>query len=103
MQKVKDAIDSSFLSPWRGSEVSEEAVRTQLRERYGDECADSFRASTDAMPFLSWASYGYKVRKGEHALKTFTVVEIKNDKDEVIRKIRRNVNLFHKLQVEKVS
>src|SRR3989344_8447109 len=103
MIPISDVVANKIVSPWRGSEASEEAVRMQLRAKYGDECADSFRASADAMPFLSWASYGYKVRKGEHSLKTFTVVEIKNDKDEVIRKIRRNVNLFHKLQVEKVS
>ena len=76
-------------------------VQDQLRERYGDEVADEFDASVDAMPLISWAAYGYRVRKGEKALKSITYVEVKNEKDEVIKKIKRTVNLFHRRQVQK--
>lgn len=74
-------------------------VRDQIRERYGNECADKFDARADAMPLLSWAAYGYRVRKGERALKSVTFVEKKDSTGE-IKKIRRIVNIFHRRQVE---
>lgn len=91
-----------IVSPYRGSVATYEMVREQLRERYGDRCADEFDPHTDAMPLISWSAYGYRVRKGEHALKSVTYREIKNDKGEIVRKIRRIVNLFHKRQTEKI-
>ncbi len=99
MKKVAEILKS----PWRGSEKTLELVREQVRERYGNEVADEFLASEDAMPLVSWASYGYRVRKGEKALKSITFVEVLNDKGEVEKKIKRTCNLFHRKQVEKVS
>ena len=99
MIKVTDIIKS----PWRGSEKTYEMVQEQLREKYGDEVADDFDATKDAMPFVSWLSYGFRVRKGEKALRSITYVEVKNDKGEIERKIKRNVFLFHRKQVEKVT
>ncbi len=95
MKKVQEILKS----PWRGSEKTFEMVQEQLRQKYGDDVADNFDATRDAMPFVSWAGYGYHVRKGERALKSITFVEVKNDKGEVEKKIRRVVNLFHRKQV----
>lgn len=99
MKKVKEILKS----PWRGSEKTLELVREQLRERYNDDVADEFDAAKDAMPFSCWLSYGYRVRKGEHALKTITFVEVLNNKGEVEKKIKRTCNLFHRKQVEKIA
>lgn len=98
MQSVKEIV-----SPWRGSEATYEMVKGQLRERWGDEIAEEFDSATDAMPLISWAHFGYRVRKGEKALKSITYVEIKNDKGEVEKKIKRVVNLFHRRQVVKAE
>ncbi|HEY4506306.1 MAG TPA: hypothetical protein VJJ24_02580 [Candidatus Paceibacterota bacterium] len=102
MKSVKQIMTESIVSPWRGSEKSEADVRKQIREKYGDECADEFQASTDAMPYRSWASYNFRVKRGERALKSITILEIRNEKDEVVRKVKRTVNLFHRKQVEKI-
>ncbi|HWO07796.1 MAG TPA: hypothetical protein VNM40_04440 [Candidatus Paceibacterota bacterium] len=103
MKSISEVMEDSLVSPWRGSEQTAEHVREQVRERYGDEVADSFSPATDAMPLLSWAAYGFRVRKGEKALKSITYVEVKNDKGEVEKKIRRVINIFHRKQVEKVA
>jgi hypothetical protein len=97
MKSFKDAV----RSPYQGSEATYELVREQIRERYGDEAAEDFDPYTDAMPFASWVSQGYMVRKGEKALKSVTFVEVKDEKGGVVKKIRRTVNLFHRHQVEK--
>ena len=99
MKTVKEVLKS----PWRGSEKTFEMVQEQLRERFGDDVADEFDATTDAMPFASWLSFGYRVRKGQKALKSVTFVEVLNDKGEVEKKIKRNINIFHRKQVEKIA
>lgn len=93
------SVQEIIKSPWKGSPVTAELLREQLRAKYNDEVADSFDASKDAMPFASWLSYGYRVRKGEKALKSVTYVDVEDDDGKIDKKIRRNVNLFHKCQV----
>lgn len=98
MQSIKEVV-----SPYQGSEKTYEMVKEQIAERWGEEVAEDFDPYTDAMPLVSWAAYGYRVKKGQKALKSVTFVEVKNDKGEVERKIKRTVNLFHKRQVEKAA
>ena len=100
MQSIKEI---ALASPYRGSEKTYEMVKDQIRERWGDELADEFDPYTDAMPLISWTAYGYRVRKGEKALKSVTFVEQKDEKGEIVRKIRRSINLFHHCQVLKVA
>lgn len=100
MQSIKEI---ALASPYRGSEATYEMVKAQIAERWGEEAAEGFDPHTDAMPLISWAAYGYRVRKGEKALKSVTYVEVKNAKGEVEKKIRRVVNLFHRRQTEKVN
>ena len=79
-------------------------VREQLRERFGDEIADDFDPATDAMPFSSWVAQGYAPRKNSKALKSITILEVKDEKTgEVVKKIKRVVNLFHKRDVIKIT
>lgn len=100
MKQLKEAL----VSPWRGSEKTAEEVREQVRDRFGDEAADDFDPSTDAMPFSSWLAQGYQVRKGSKAMKSITIVEMKDPDDEKkVRKVRRVVNLFHRRQVDKIA
>ena len=100
MKQVREVL----VSPWRGSEKTAEDVREQVRERFGDEAAEEFSAATDAMPFSSWLAQGYQVRKGSKALKSITIIEMKDPDDEKkLRKVRRVVNLFHRRMVDKIS
>lgn len=92
-----------LVSPYRGSEKTYEAVKEQILERWGEDCADEFDPHTDAMPYASWVAYGYQVRKGQKALQSITYLDVKNEKGEIVQKVRRNVNLFHKRQVEKIA
>lgn len=103
MQSIKEIASGEVLSPYRGSEKTKEMVREQVRERWGDECADNFDPRVDAMPAVSWASYGFRIQKGEKALKSVTFLEVKDSRGKVTRTIRRVVNLFHRCQVIRVS
>lgn len=90
-----------LVSPYKGSEATYEMVKEQIAERWGEDAADEFDPHTDAMPFACWLAYGYRVKKGEKALKSITFIEAKNEKGEVEKKIRRTISLFHRRQVEK--
>lgn len=90
-----------LVSPYKGSEQTYKMVKEQIAERWGKEAAEAFDPSRDAMPFSSWLNYGYRVKKGEKALKSITFLEAKDDLGEVEKKIRRSINLFHRRQVEK--
>ena len=98
MQSVKEIV-----SPYRGSEATYEMVKEQIAQRWGEDVAEKFDPHHDAMPLVSWAAFGFRVKKGQKALKSITFVEVKNEKGEVVRKIKRTVNLFHKKQVDKAA
>src|SRR3989338_5922750 len=99
MKQVKEVL----VSPYRGSETTYEMVKEQIEKRWGEECAEEFDPHTDAMPYSSWAAHGFVVKKGQRALKSITFIEVKDENDKVVRKVKRTVNLFHKRQVEKIS
>ena len=103
MKSIKEIVTAPLVSPYKGSEKTCEDVREQLRSRYGDEVADEFNPYADCMPFGSWVSQGYMVRKGEKALKSITLIEVRDSDDKVVRKVMRTVNLFHRLQVQQAS
>jgi len=98
MKSIKEVI-SGPISPYKGSEKTYEDVKDQLRQRYGDEVADEYDPYTDCMPFVFWVKGGYRIKPGSKAFKSVTFVEVKNEKGEIERKVRRIVNLFHKRQV----
>ena len=99
MKSIKEVIAAPLVSPYRGGERSYEDVKAQLRKRYGDEVAEEYDPKTDCMPFVFWARGGYRIKPGSKAFKSVTFVEVKNDKGEVEKKVRRIVNLFHRRQV----
>ena len=100
---MKSIKEIALTSPYRGSEATYEAVKAQIRERWGEECAEEYDPYKDCAPFSTWLSAGFVVSKGQKALKSVTFLEVRDKDDKVVRKIKRTVNLFHKRQVEKVA
>lgn len=96
------SIAETLVSPYRGSEQTYEMVKEQVRERWGDKVAETFDPHRDAMPFSWWIKQGYAVKKGSKALKSVTIVEVKDDEGKIIRTFPRSVNLFHRKQVEPI-
>ena len=100
---MTQTISEAIKSPYRGSESTYKMVREQIRERWGDQWADSFDPVSDAMPFRSWLAHGYRVRKGEKALRSITFVEKKDAEGNTEKKYKRTVFLFHRRQVERIQ
>lgn len=103
MRAQKNKYMKSFaqiVSPYRGSEATYEAVRAQIEERWGPQVAKEYDPRTTCAPFSSWAAAGFRVKRHEKALKSITFIEVKNEKGDVEKKVKRVVNLFHSRQVE---
>ena len=95
-------MEGPKVSNWQGSEKTRQAVEAQIRERWGESEVKNYDPERSALPFTSWASLGYRIRKGEKCLKSVTVVERTNAKGETV-KIPRTVNLFYYRSVEPIS
>jgi len=78
-------------------------VAEQIAERFGEAEAENYDPYKNCMTFRQWIVAGFRVKRGEKALKSVTYVEVKDESGEVIKKYPKVVNLFYIKQVEKVK
>lgn len=97
------SMENLILSNWKGSMNTAESVKKQIIARWGEEEANSYDPKSNCLTFNQWYAHGYRVKKGEKALKSITIIEKKDKKGEVVAKYPKTVNLFYVLQVEKVG
>ena len=103
MQSIKEIILDSPVTAYTGSETTKTMIENQIRERWGETEVKNFDPRHSARTFKSWLSLGYRVRKGEKALKSITFVDVRDSKDNVTRKFKRPCFLFYYRQVEKIT
>lgn len=96
-------MERPTVSNWTGSATTAELVRKQIFDRYGQDEANNYDPKSNCLTFNQWLKQGYKVKKGEKAIKSFIVIEQKDDKGAVVRKFPKTVNLFYVRQVEKIN
>ena len=112
MEKREEGGENKYMTQqlqgtahWRGSHKTEDMVRKQIAERWGEEEAQKYDPKKNCFTFQTWWQMGYVVKRGETALKSYTVLEEKvtdeNGKEQGIEKHMKNVYLFYYLQVEK--
>lgn len=100
MRTPADVLDNRPMSTYRGSSKTKEAVALQIQERWGMKEAKNFDPYHDVMTATAWFAAGYKIKKGEKAIKSVTFIESEDENGNINHKVRRSVNLFHKRQVE---
>jgi len=88
---------------YRGSAITKEMVAKQIALRFGPEEVQNYNPYVNCMTFKQWLAAGYRVRRGEKALKSITYVELKDKNGEVIKKYPKTVNLFYEKQVEQIA
>jgi hypothetical protein len=101
------------LAHWRGSERTADAVREEIARRWGDEEAAKYDPLTNCFTIGTWNQLGYRVKKGEKAIRSITYVEGKNEAETInededenaeepdVRTYPKTVYLFYRTQVEK--
>ena len=83
-----------------GSKANYEDVKGQLLERFGPKVAKSYKPSENCATYRTWSEAGFTVKKGEKALKSVTFIEKEDEETGEIKRIRRTISLFHRVQVE---
>ena len=100
MKKLKEVLEPTIVTPYQGSESTYIDVKSQLLERFGLAVANGYKPTENCAPFSVWAQAGFRIKKGEKALRSVTFIESKDEATGEIKKIKRTVNLFHRVQVE---
>lgn len=90
-------------SSWKGSERTANMVAKQIESRWGAEKAKAYDPKSNCFTFNHWKAIGYKVKKGEKALRSMTIIEKKDEQGNVIGKYPKNICLFFVEQVEKIT
>jgi hypothetical protein len=98
------------LAHWRGSAKTADAVREEIARRWGDAEAEKYDPLTNCFTIGTWNQLGYRVKKGEKAIRSITYVEGTDPADtaddadadeQEVRTYRKTVYLFYRIQVEK--
>lgn len=94
------------MAHWRGSEKTADQVRDEIARRYGEDEAEAYDPDTNCFTLPTWNKLGYRVRKGEKAIRSITLIEkedpnAKEGEDTVVHKYPKTVYLFYIRQVEK--
>ena len=101
-------MENQLASVWQGSKYTMLDIAHQIANRWGEEAVKEYDPQVNCFTFKGWNQRGFKVKKGEHALKTITFVggsETVKQEDGTEKTIGRGypktVCLFYKTQVEK--
>ncbi len=98
------------LAHWRGSAKTADAVREGIARRWGTDEAAKYDPLTNCFTIQTWNKLGYRVKKGEKAIRSITYVEGKDqtenaadedDEEPAVRTYPKTVYLFYRTQVEK--
>jgi antirestriction protein ArdC len=98
------------LAHWRGSEKTADAVREEIARRWGDAEAEKYDPMGNCFTIRTWNQLGYRVKKGEKAIRSITYVEgtdqtenaaDEDDEEPEVRTYPKTVYLFYRIQVEK--
>lgn len=103
MRSINEILREDDPTPWSGSEATYLAVKSQIEQRWGKKVAETFKPTHDARTFNEWLKRKFIVNKGEEGLKSFVIIEKKNEHGEVIKKIPKKIWLFHRKQVSKMK
>lgn len=103
MKNIKEVI-SEPLSAYTGSEKTYALVAQQIEKKWGKKEVANYDPYRNTLTFARWLSLGYRVKPGEKALVSNTVVEEKDESGQPTKKrIPRKVFLFYEKQVEKIN
>src|SRR5436305_14463802 len=66
------------MAIWRGSEKTAEQVREEITRRYGEDEAEEYDPHVNCFTLPTWNKLGFKIRNGEKAIRSMTLVEKKD-------------------------
>ncbi len=94
------------LAHWKGSINTADQVRKEIARRYGEIEARNYDPQENCFTLPTWNKLGFRVRKGEKAIRSMTLIEEKDPhskegEEAEVQKYPKTVYLFYIKQVEK--
>lgn len=102
MQSIKEIINSP-ATPFSGSSLTFNMVAEQIEQRFGSKERKVFDPKHNCRTFAGWLQLGWRVKKGEKALRSVTFVEVKDADGNIVKRFPRKISLFYYRQVEKID
>lgn len=103
MKNIQQVLKESPASSYTGSSQTFDMVSNQIKARWGETELKNYDPFHNTRTFRSWLSLGFRVKKGEKALRSITFVEEKDEQGNIIKRIPRAVFLFYYKQVELIA
>ena len=100
MQQVKDIMRQP--TTYKGSEETRSLVYDEIARRWGEDEAENYDPLYNCRTFAQWLAVNRRVKKGEKAIRSYTILEQRNEKGEVVKRYKRTVLLFYIKQTEAV-
>lgn len=97
----KNLMNNLNPTNYRGSIENYLAVLEQIRNRWGDDEAKKYDPKRNARTYNAWREAGFRVKRGETALKSITFIPVEDKSGETVNVYKKTVNLFYYLQLEK--
>ena len=96
-------MQTQQISQWKGSLNTAEHVRQEIALRWGNEEAGKYNPLANCFTFHAWLEKGYIIKKGETAIRSYTLKEVTEEENgkPVKRRYFKTCYLFYYLQVEK--
>ena len=100
-------MDNQKMSVWKGSLTTASIVMSEIASRWGEKEAENYDPRKNCFTLPTWNKLGYRVKKGEKAIKSITFIKEFEDEDDDLsvegKTYPKNVYLFYIKQVEKMK
>ncbi len=103
MKSISKIIEDGPVTEYKNSQETLALVSEQIKARWGESELKNYDPFHNARTFQSWLKLGFRVRKGEKALRSITYVQTTDADGNIIKKYRRPVYLFYVRQVERIG
>jgi hypothetical protein len=97
---IRRYMDNKKSSVYKNGVTTKHIVRQEIAKRWGKEEAKKYNPRKNCFTFDGWIERGYVVQKGEKAIRSWVLLTDKDDED---KKYPKNVFLFYKKQVKKLT
>lgn len=100
MKSIKELAEHP--TSYRGSEETRKLVEAEIERRWGRKAAEDYDPYSNCRTFAQWLSVNRRVKKGEKAIRSYTVIDETDESGKVIKRHKRYCFLFYVLQTEPV-
>lgn len=104
MKSIKELLQGPEISNFSGSEKTRSIVESEIISRWGKSELKNYDPLRSALTFRNWVQLGMVPKKGEKAIRSFVIMQVRDKKDptKVVKRIK-SIYLFYYRQVQELT